>query len=521
MNLTRSISVFDEALKQFSQKNAVGSKYRTADWREVPLAIRQRAFFSAGLESERISQSMRDYIESYLAGESTTSRADFVAEMRRLLIKEGVGKMLPNGEIDPKIDNMDLTDLRSLRRLQLIFDTNVEAARSHAQWQEGQDEDLLWVWPAQRFVRVRPVGNPRIYHEDALGNVRRKDDLPYWLSLNPDFGVPYGPWGFESGCGVEDVDRDEAVKLGLISADERLQPQKQALNQHFAASVAGLKGDASKRFVDYCKKHGMTVIIDATKATIKPELSKAPKQLATPKTQTSTSPNNKPTSAQQLLDQVGISMQGKVTVKQAKQLKDLISAKHHSSIKNYAATITGDHDDFTIDERIDFMNEFIGMLDKPLLDSLPKLQSITESFGDESIKGAYNPYDKTVKFHKTCKGHTSYHELIHWVHLNHPNKALVSDITAYFKSRTKGQKYLPNTTVIPDDFDDGEQGNYAGKIYEKMTNGDIGLELPTRHLEKLSMSPRELARFLNYRSKKTGNLSWREAFIKCLPLLYL
>ncbi len=243
---------YEEALDFLREKEAIGSPLTTAEWAQIPADVRRRAFFSATLTSARVAERMQGYIDEFLDQHkedfgtdaehfSAQGRSEFVIKMRELLEKEGFGKLLPDGTINPEINDNDLRDLRSARRLQLIFDTQVEQACSYGQWLEGQDPDVLDIFPAQRFIRVRPVLAPRAYHEEAIDTVRRKDDSKFWIGLNRDFGLPYGPWGFNSGCGVEDVDRDEAEELGVIKPDETPKPQTQHFNEKHQQSTAGLR----------------------------------------------------------------------------------------------------------------------------------------------------------------------------------------------------------------------------------------------------------------------------------------
>lgn len=239
---------FLDALEKLRQREVLPSDFDTFQWRMVATAIKERAFFSSQVESARALQSMKDYLDDYLAisrdpdGKLVSQgRAEFVANMRELAISEGLGKVNPlTGEIIPEIDENDLTDIRSIARLQLIFDTQVESAQEYAYWKESMDPDLLWVFPAQRFIRVRPVMAPRPYHSANEGAVRRKDDLDFWLSMNQDFGVPWGPWGFNSGMGVEDVPRDEAEALGLIQPGERIAIPDALFNQRLQAGLQGM-----------------------------------------------------------------------------------------------------------------------------------------------------------------------------------------------------------------------------------------------------------------------------------------
>lgn len=242
---------FADAIRKLLDQQITPSALDTAGWMEIESALRERSFFSARVESARVLQSMRDYMEDFLeasrmanGGLVASGRSEFVADMRELAIREGLGRVDPEtGEIDPNIRESDLTDIRSIRRQELIFDTKIESAAEYGYFAQGQDPDILYVFPAQRFIRIRPVIAPRDYHEAALGEIRRKDDLDFWLSLNRDFGVPWGPWGFGSGCGVEDVDRDESIEAGVINASDEVKPITRPFNAGLSAGTRDLSGD--------------------------------------------------------------------------------------------------------------------------------------------------------------------------------------------------------------------------------------------------------------------------------------
>lgn len=250
---------FWEALALLEGKEAVASAMTTAEWRRMPVAVRLKSQFSATLTSVKAAKAITDYLTGYVRGDKAVNdsgqeyqvyqgRAEFVAQMRDIMIAEGFGKVLHDGSLDPEIHDNDLRDLRGCRRLQLIFDTQTEQAASFAQWQEGQDPDVLDVYPCQRFVRVRPVHTPRPYHDAAIGTIRRKDDLAFWVSLNRDFQVPWGPWGFNSGCGVEDVDRDEAEAEGVIKPTDKVRPIAKDFLEGLNESIRGLD-DQARRYI--------------------------------------------------------------------------------------------------------------------------------------------------------------------------------------------------------------------------------------------------------------------------------
>ena len=250
---------FWQALSYLEAKEAVASAMTTAEWQRMPVAVRVKSLFSATLTSAKAAQEITDYLTGFVRGEKAANdkgkeyhvyqgRAEFVANMRARMLEEGFGKVLHDGTLDPEIHDNDLRDLRGCRRLQLIFDTQTEQAASFAQWQEGQDPDVLDVYPCQRFIRVRPVHTPRPYHDAAIGEVRRKDDLAFWIGLNRDFRLPWGPWGFNSGCGVEDVDRDESEALGVIKPTDKVRPIKKDFLDGLEESVRGLD-DKTRRWI--------------------------------------------------------------------------------------------------------------------------------------------------------------------------------------------------------------------------------------------------------------------------------
>jgi hypothetical protein len=239
---------FAEALAKLGERGVLPADFDTYQWSLVPTEIRERAFFSSRVESATLLDTMKRYMDNYLAGARDENghlvaqgRSEFVADMRELAIREGLGQVdAETGEIIPEIRESDLTDIRSIARLQLIFDTQVEAAQEYGYWLQGQHPDVLRAFPCSRFIRVRPVMMPRDYHAANEGVVRRKDDLDFWLDMNRDFGVPWGPWGFGSGMGVEDVGRSEAIELGIITADTVVKPVVEQFNKRLQAGVKSM-----------------------------------------------------------------------------------------------------------------------------------------------------------------------------------------------------------------------------------------------------------------------------------------
>lgn len=250
---------FAEAVQKLGGRSPIGSQLTSQEWSQVPLALRERAFFSATVENVRFLQRSKDALGDFLTSAreevtladgtktmalKTGSRAQFIAQMRELAIKEGMGPL------DPK-DAGGLKDIRSEQRLGLIFDVQTQAAQQYGSWKQGMDPDVLNEFPAQRFIREVDVRAPRIIHLQNEGVVRLKTDLEWWRGMNSPaiggFGVPWGPWGFNSGMGVEDVDRDEAEALGLLTATDVVRPIEQDFNAVMQASVKSLSPDMVAR----------------------------------------------------------------------------------------------------------------------------------------------------------------------------------------------------------------------------------------------------------------------------------
>lgn len=234
---------FNEAVDKLGEKSIIGSKLNSAEWADVPVGLRERAFFSSTVENARFLQRSKDFIGNFLTGVredggalAAGSRSQFVKELNTFAVGEGMGPLTPE-------DTGTLKDITSQKRLNLIFDTQVQQAQDFGYWKQGQDPDVLDEFPAQRFIRVQEVKVPRPYHQLNEGRVELKSDLDFWLSMNPDFGVPWGPWGFNSGMGVEDVDRAEAESLGLIQPGETPTPIDLSFNDRLEASTRGLDSD--------------------------------------------------------------------------------------------------------------------------------------------------------------------------------------------------------------------------------------------------------------------------------------
>lgn len=246
---------FSEAIGKLGSRSPLAANLNTAEWHRIPVALREAAFLSANVQEVRFLQLARDLINAHLKGEREQvighdgvvrtalrvgGKARFIELMQEAAVRFGMGPLRPQ-------DAGTLKDITSERRLALIFDVQTEAARSYGQWLQGMDPVILHLWPAYRFVREVEVKKPRRRHVDNEGVVRLKTDLKFWLYMNASdiggFGVPWGPWGFNSGMGVQDVDRTEAERLGLIKPGEAIKPVVIDFNANLQAGTANLDPD--------------------------------------------------------------------------------------------------------------------------------------------------------------------------------------------------------------------------------------------------------------------------------------
>lgn len=258
---------FEEAIRFLLEKNPNPEEWVAAEWAAEKPAVRVRSFFSSRVESARFLDRAQGLIFDYLAkvrdelpsGETALrvgGREDFVMLMRRFMIEEGMAKP----DEFQGVNQGDLTDIRSMSRLRLIFDTNVRQAYGYGHWRQGMKPAVRRAFPAARFVRQRGVMEPRPRHAENVGEVRLKTDRQWWADYQNDpliggFGVPWGPYGFHSGMGQEDVSRAEAVRLGLIPqnmADAPDVPEEPlpSLNENAAASVRKMDPETKRKLLE-------------------------------------------------------------------------------------------------------------------------------------------------------------------------------------------------------------------------------------------------------------------------------
>ena len=262
-------------------KTSIPSDLRTAEWSRVPLEIRERSFFMSGVDDAEILDRFRAEVEAVAAGDRSMSEAK--ARLHDYLKERGYAP-LPGQEGTIK-------DLRSIARMNVALETNVEAARSYGQWIRQQG--ALAAFPATRYKRGRAAKVPRDWParwnsaraattEAGSTEATSEDDMvalanhPLWT--DPEFnrmGSPWPPFDFQSGMMTTPVSRAEAMRLGLLpekgdqseEADflrEINQPQDRSFNETLqtrpAIASQPIRDALAQRLQGFAEWQGDTLI---------------------------------------------------------------------------------------------------------------------------------------------------------------------------------------------------------------------------------------------------------------------
>lgn len=176
-------------------------------------AIKQRALWSAQVTNGEILDQVYGSINDLVAGKTD------IATQRVMIAKmaEQVEEPMSNARID------------------LVLKTQLALANGYGQRMRSIDPDLLDEYPAWRLIRRGSRLKERNWRErwdeaaaDTPEEGRNDDELmalkthPIWESLGSTdifddaLDVDYPPFAFNSGMGVEEVNRDEAIAVGLI-----------------------------------------------------------------------------------------------------------------------------------------------------------------------------------------------------------------------------------------------------------------------------------------------------------------
>lgn len=230
---------FRAALDSQRVKTALPTTLGTQELAELPVEVRERARFSATMDKAEHLQVISDEVEAIIKGEQDTATA-------ALNLKKSLDKL---GYAPKPEEKGTLKDHRSFKRQQLVLKTNVAQAGGYGQWKQDQSEEALDLYPAKELFRAINRKVPRDWLAKWVGAggklyngrmIARADD-PIWMKSLTDggfnrFGTPYTPFDFNSGMRTRPIDREEAIALGVITADEKVKPTPRAFDKDVQAA---------------------------------------------------------------------------------------------------------------------------------------------------------------------------------------------------------------------------------------------------------------------------------------------
>jgi hypothetical protein len=248
MPVSVTIGPLDKAVEKFGAKSPIGSTLSSKGWANVPVELREAALFTARIEDARFLADLQKKLRAAIGlqreavknGEAFVDRSSFIGDMRQLAAPLSTS---PNPFADRGI-----TNIASPARLGLIWDMQVTRANSYARDKMSLDADVMDAFPAWELLRLQERKEKRDWRArwEAAGGklysgrmVALKTD-PIWTAIS-DFGTSTEPFAWGSGMGKEEVSRDDAIAIGLIEPDARIEAEElPPLSAGLEASVEGL-----------------------------------------------------------------------------------------------------------------------------------------------------------------------------------------------------------------------------------------------------------------------------------------
>jgi hypothetical protein len=244
---------FEEAADYAARKVALPSTLSSAELRALGPDLFRRALVSARVDNAKILGALQSQIDAALNDAGNLPEA-------RLAIQRALAEA---GYQAPEGKEGTISDLATRKRQDLMLRTNLDTARGFGQALISNDADLLDGFPAWELVRDEQRDVPRGSDEKSLGWERRwlqaaqasgdgragaalanngrmvaLKSSPIWGMLGSlwedSLGNPYPPFAFNSGMGVEEVDREDAESLGLLTRGQEVAAAKlPGVNENF------------------------------------------------------------------------------------------------------------------------------------------------------------------------------------------------------------------------------------------------------------------------------------------------
>jgi hypothetical protein len=249
---------FIEALALSRSRTALPTSLGSRELLDLDAVVRRQAFFSAKTMETRLLDGYMETLDNLLSPRTVTREVDGVLRevtegidpaTARLQIKELQQRLGLRTGLEDTAGG--ITDLASDARIDLVLKTNTEMMQGFGQMVQQQDPDALDAFPALELVRFEDRDKERDWSArwlaaaresgdsaavEAWGNTQRmvaRKTSPVWDALgngaggyeSDALGNPYPPFAFNSGMGVLELSREEAVELGLVSELEALTPR--------------------------------------------------------------------------------------------------------------------------------------------------------------------------------------------------------------------------------------------------------------------------------------------------------
>jgi len=237
---------FDEAIDSRQVKSVLPTTASSAQLQQIAPELRERAMFSARTANAGYLDKINDLVTRIVSPEGAGPGEYMDISTARLELKKALAAI--GYQPDPK-KRGGLQDLSSDRRLNLIIETNTKMAQEYGNWKQGQDPQILDLWPAQELYRREARDEKRDWQTRWVqaggklygGRMIALKNADVWTSVSA-FGQPYPPFDYNSGMGVRDVRRDEAVRLGVIEPDAIVPPDDRPFNDDLELDVSERQG---------------------------------------------------------------------------------------------------------------------------------------------------------------------------------------------------------------------------------------------------------------------------------------
>jgi tetratricopeptide (TPR) repeat protein len=222
-----------------------------------------------GVDSRDIHEKARSIIVRLVIPPVGKSEVDLSHVQARCILEELLASIHYQA---PEKCMGDIADLRSYERINLLLDTATGFLHGYSQWKQRQVQSVLDMWPAQELHRIGWEKQPHDwpsrwsaadgqlfpgksdYPEGRM--IALKDD-PIWETISA-FGLPFPPFDFQSWMNVRDIERGEAIELGLLKEPKRILPAafaatdelRERLAVKLRENLARLEEDEEKRLAD-------------------------------------------------------------------------------------------------------------------------------------------------------------------------------------------------------------------------------------------------------------------------------